>query len=292
MAFGMYVDGDDPAGWRLTSLIFGIGLILLAYLLGASTYRTREAGLYAAAFVAASGFAVVYSRTAHLDGLLTTLMAAAALAVWLSRTRLGMLAAALPIGLAASIKFSGAALLVPWVLLSIRRFGIERRTLGVLAGGLGLMASTYVALFCIGLAMAGDGYKVTDVGRKSLELLRHHLGLDDWEHAATSRWYAWFIPRGPLYMHHVREGDSVRALTTADNPVLWWGVNIAVVWSTLLALAAGLPCQVKAICSCFGSCRCFPGSSPTVIATSITIFRRRRLGSSCSVESSRRSRSR
>ena len=223
IALGMRVEGDDPFGWRLAALVFGIALILLAYLLGAAAQRTREAGLYAAAFVAASGFAVVYSRTAHLDGMLTTLMAAAALVAWRSRTRLGMSSAACLIGLAASMKFSGAVLAIPWVIVSIRRFGLEKRTLTLLAGGVALMAGTYVALFAFGLQMAGDGYGVADVGHKSLELLRHHLVLDDWKHPATSRWYTWFVPLSRIGMHYVRDGDTVRALTTADNPALWWG---------------------------------------------------------------------
>ena len=234
IALGMRVEGDDSFGWRLAALVFGIALILLAYLLGAATQRTREAGLYAAAFVAASGFAVVYSRTAHLDGMLTAMMAAAALAVWRSRTRLGMLSAACLIGLAASIKFTGVVLAIPWAVVSIRRFGIERRTLALLAGGFALMAGTYVALFSLGLSMAGEAYGVADVGRKSLELLQHHLGLDDWKHAATSRWYTWFIPLNRIDMHYVREGNIIRALTTAANPVLWWGVNVAVIWSAYL----------------------------------------------------------
>jgi dolichyl-phosphate-mannose--protein O-mannosyl transferase len=236
IALGMRVEGDDPFGWRLAALVFGIALILLAYLLGAAAQRTREAGLYAAAFVAASGFAVVYSRTAHLDGMLTTLMAAAALVAWRSRTRLGMSSAACLIGLAASMKFSGAVLAIPWVIVSIRRFGLEKRTLTLLAGGVALMAGTYVALFAFGLQMAGDGYGVADVGHKSLELLRHHLVLDDWKHPATSRWYTWFVPLSRIGMHYVRDGDTVRALTTADNPALWWGVNAAVAWSAFLAL--------------------------------------------------------
>lgn len=236
IAVGMLVDGDDSTGWRLVPLTFGVVLTALAYLLGAAAYSNREAGLYAAGFVTASGFLVVYSRTAHLDGVLATLMTLAALVLWRSRTRLGMLAASSLIGVAASIKFSGAVLVIPWALLSIRRFGIERRTLGLLAGGLGLMAGTYVALFSLGLGLAGDAHGLADVARKSLELLHHHWGLDDWEHAATSRWYTWFVPRGRIDMHYVREEEVVRALITASNPVLWWGVNAAVAWSGLLAL--------------------------------------------------------
>lgn len=236
IALGMRGAGNDAFGWRLAALISGIALIPLASLLGAATSRTREAGLYAAAFVAASGFAVIYTRTAHLDGMLTTLMASAALVVWRSRTRLGMLSGAGLIGLAASMKFSGAVMTVPWAVVSIRRFGRDRRALALLAGGLVLMAGVYVALFSIGLAMAGDAYGIVDVGRKSLELLQHHLGLDDWKHPATSRWYTWFIPLSRLDMHYVSEGGVVRALTTADNPALWWGVNVAVVWSALVAL--------------------------------------------------------
>lgn len=240
IALGLLAEGDNATGWRLAASTCGVLLVLLSYLVGARTFGRREAGLYAAAFVAASGFLIVYSRTAHLDGMLATVMTGAALVMWRSKSRLGMFASTALIGVAASIKFTGIVLTIPWALLSFRRFGVEGRTVALLTGGLGLMVGTYVALFSLGLAVAGDPHGVADVGLKSLELLQHHWGLDDWENAATSRWYTWFIPLSRINMHFVRNGGEIRALTTADNPVLWWGVNVAVAWSAFLLIRRSL----------------------------------------------------
>jgi dolichyl-phosphate-mannose--protein O-mannosyl transferase len=72
--------------------------------------------------------------------------------------------------------------------------------------------------------------------------------LDDWKHSATSRWYTWFIPLKAIRLHYAREGDVVRVLTTSGNPILWWGVNAAVLWTgfdLLRRLRRGLSTPVR-----------------------------------------------
>jgi len=103
IAVGMIAMGDGGTGWRLVPLLCGLALIALAYLLAVSAFRSRVAGLYAAAFIAASGFVLAFSKTALLDGMLATSMTAAALAVWRARSWAGVVFAAVLIGLSASI---------------------------------------------------------------------------------------------------------------------------------------------------------------------------------------------
>ena len=86
IAAGILAMGDQGAGWRLAPLLLGLALIGLAYALGASTFRSKTAGLYAAAFIAASGFVLAFSKTALLDGMLATMMVAAALVLWRARS--------------------------------------------------------------------------------------------------------------------------------------------------------------------------------------------------------------
>lgn len=231
IATGMLAMGDQGEGWRLAPLLFGLALIVLAYALGVSTFRSRSAGLYAAAFIAASGFVLAFSKTALLDGMLATMMVAAALALWKARSWRGITSGAVLIGLSASIKFTGIVLVVPLALMTLARSESRLKALGVFALGVTTLAAVYTAQFSLGLSLAGEAHGPIDVANKTVELFRHHIGLNDWQHSATSRWYTWFIPLRAVRLHYAREGNVVRALTTKGNPLLWWGVNLAVLWS-------------------------------------------------------------
>lgn len=231
IAAGILALGDQGAGWRLAPLVLGLALIVVAYALGTAAFRSKTAGLYAGAFIAASGFVLAFSKTALLDGMLATTMGAAALALWRARSWRGITLGAVLIGLATSIKFTGIVLVVPLALMTLARSESRSKALGVLALGVTALAAVYAAQFSLGLALAGDEYGPVDVAKKTVELFRHHIGLDDWEHSATSRWYTWFIPLKVVRLHYAQDGNIVRALTTKGNPLLWWGVNLAVLWS-------------------------------------------------------------
>jgi len=250
IALGILTVGDDGAGWRLAPLLFGLALIALAYAFGASAFRSKTAGLYAGAFIAASGFALAFSKTALLDGMLATSMVAAALALWRARSWRGITLGAILIGVSMSFKFTGVVLVVPLVLVTLGRFGAHPKTFGLLVFSMGSMAAVYVAQFSLGLALCGDEFGLLDVVKKTAELFHHHIALDDWKHSATSRWYTWFIPLKTLRLHYAREGDVVRMMTTSGNPILWWGVNAAVLWSAfdvLRRLRHGDPGMVRQV---------------------------------------------
>lgn len=236
LAIGLLGLGDNGAGWRLVPMLCGQALIALAYALGASAFDSKLAGLHAAAFVACSGFVLAFSKTALLDGMLAALMVGAALALWRARSLAGFAFAAALIGLSASIKFTGIVLSLPLALLSFRRFGARPKAIGVLCVSLGAMLVPYVAQFSLGLALGGDEWGPLDVWKRTVALLRHHVGLNDWTHSATSRWYTWFVPLKTVDLHYARDGNAVRALSTFDNSILWWSVNAGLVWSLLNVL--------------------------------------------------------
>src|SRR6185436_1898052 len=73
--------GDNAVAWRTAPLLFGFGTIVLAHELARRLFQRWQAGLVAAAFVAAEGSLIAYSRTALLDGMLTFFCLAAALPV-------------------------------------------------------------------------------------------------------------------------------------------------------------------------------------------------------------------
>jgi len=231
IAAGMIVVGDNSTGWRLVPLLFGLALIGLAYFLTASAFRSRMAGLFAAAFVAADGFVLAYAKTALIDEMLATMMVAAALSLWRARSWIGIAIGAVFIGLAMSIKFSGAVMAVPLACIIVWRFGRSSKSAGLLALSFLLIVGVYAAQFSFGLALTGSAHGLDDVFRKSVDFLRRHLAATEGKHPQTSRWYTWFIPLKTITLHYAREGDTVRTLSTMGHPVLWWGVNGAVLWS-------------------------------------------------------------
>src|SRR5262249_37541110 len=89
--------------------------LVIAAALARSLFADRRAGWFAAAFFAADGFFLAYSRTALIDGGLACLVLWSFLAAVTARTWRGVLASALLVGLAASVKWSGGMAVVPAV---------------------------------------------------------------------------------------------------------------------------------------------------------------------------------
>jgi dolichyl-phosphate-mannose--protein O-mannosyl transferase len=223
--------GDTSLSWRLSPLAFGMTSILLAHFIGVELFRDRRAGYLAAAFVAGDGFLISFSRTALLDGMLTTLVLASVCATSKARGPLGAILAGALIGLAANVKLSGFALGLPAALVIAARAPrlLSARTLLTL---LGLLAApvAFTAASSLGLYLAREPHGAGDVWANTFKLLTQHYGAQSFTHPLTSHWYTWGLPTRPVTMRYDLAGpQTVRALTTLGNPLLWWSCTIALV---------------------------------------------------------------
>lgn len=130
VALGIAVT-DSTVGWRLASLVLGVTSVVLLHRLALrllpSTTPGRLLAAVAAGLLAADGSWLVLSRTAMLDGPLTTFVLAAALAA-VAATRahsrrgqvLWLVMAGAAVGAATAVKWSGAlALLVAAGILAL-----------------------------------------------------------------------------------------------------------------------------------------------------------------------------
>src|SRR5258708_15063044 len=77
MAGVMAIVGDTPAGWRLAPMLFGLANIGLVAWSTQTAFKSARGAWIAAAFVAADGFFVAYSRSALLDGMIVAFSVAA-----------------------------------------------------------------------------------------------------------------------------------------------------------------------------------------------------------------------
>lgn len=223
ISLGMLTLGDVTVGWRIVPAILGATSIGLSYAIGARVFQRAEAGWMAAAFAAADGFLISYSRTALLDGMLTTFVLLVVLCALLARTPVHFLGVGLVIGAAMAIKMSAVALVLPVLLLCLRR---PRPVLSIASLGSALLA--FLALWSLGLHLAGEPSAPLDAWKRATSQLASQAGANQFTHPLTSRWYTWGLPRRPVTIRFDLIGPGiVRASTTLGNLLLWWTATVA-----------------------------------------------------------------
>lgn len=160
IALGLATVGpQSPVGWRLGTALAGIVVVALVMLLAHRLTRSLALATLAGGLVAIDGNAIVMSRVALLDGILTLFVLLAVLfvvldreharrrvEVWLARRRHEgratdwgpalwgrpwLLAAGVAFGLAASVKWSALYLLAAFAVLTVVADAVERRRAGV-----------------------------------------------------------------------------------------------------------------------------------------------------------------
>jgi len=236
IALSMAALGDYSLAWRLPSLSFGLGSIAVAGLAARRLFDSRRAALLAAAFVAADGFAIAYSRAALLDGYLAL---CSLLAVLVATTRPSpryVLLGGLLAGSACSIKFSGVAVFVPLAIGIVTAKGLRDRRESSFLGLAGVAVVVYVAWYCIGLNLARQPYSPVDALLETKRLYTHHAALTEMKNALVSGWVSWALPTKPILVGYVERLGTVRAMTSLGNIALWWpGVALALVlcWRVL-----------------------------------------------------------
>lgn len=228
--------GDSSLAWRLPSLLFGLTSIVVAGVTARRLFESQRAAFVAAAFVAADGFLITYSRAALLDGYLAL---CSLLAVLVATTRPSpryVLLGGLLAGSAVSIKFSGLAVFVPLAIGIATAKGLKGRRETSFLGLLGVAVVAYLALYCVGLNLARQPFSPVDAVNETRRLYTHHAALTEMKNALVSGWVSWALPTKPIMMGYVERLGTVRAMTSLGNLALWWpGVALALVlcWRVL-----------------------------------------------------------
>ena len=222
----MRVLGDGPLAWRLPSFLFGLANIGLVGLLTEHVFRSRRAGLMAAAFVAMDGFFIAYSRTALLDGMIVAFSLAAMLCVLRGRTLLAVVMAGVFSGCALSFKLNGAVFVFASFLACLASKPLRKYSpiLVVIA------LFVFYAQCAVALINVGRSGSLAAVIAENQAMVKNHLGYTV-VHPMSSKWYTWFLPTRPIFLRREADVDgTVRVLLTLGNPILWWAAIVAV-WS-------------------------------------------------------------
>jgi len=231
----MHFVGDTPVGWRLASLLCGFANIGLVAWITWTTFRSRRAAWLAAAFVAADGFFIAYSRAGLLDGMIVAFAAAGIGTILVARRGWQVALAGFFVGCAASFKLNG----VPFVIAASALCLLSRRTRLFTPLLLLVAAAVFYAQSALPLAFSGRPYGVLAVVAENRKLIHQHLAYTV-VHPMSSHWYTWFLPVRPIFLR--RDVDpvsgAIESLMALGNPLLWWASTVAV--------AAGLAVLVRA----------------------------------------------
>lgn len=214
---GMLLLGNNPGGWRFAPLCFGLQSLVLIFLIARALFDDRRAGWLAAAFMAADGFYLSYSRASLPDMILACSVMWCVLAALSARGWTGVIACAVLVGLAFSIKWVALLVILPacFIILFLRR--APWYTLIAFA----LVPVVHLCVWQVGLALIGEPYDVVSVVHAIQERQRLHLGFVHGTNPAESSWYTWLVMWHPLVIKSAIAGGRVRLASSLGNPFLW-----------------------------------------------------------------------
>jgi dolichyl-phosphate-mannose--protein O-mannosyl transferase len=232
IAVGMLIFGYNSLGWRFIPLLFGLQTICLAYWLGRALFNDKRAGFMAAAFVAADGFFISYSRSGLLDGMMISFMLWGMVAALGARTWKGVLAAGILIGFSTSVKWSGAMTAIPAAvaILMLRRVSI----FSIL--WLGVVPIVHILIWMGALKLTGKPNDPVSTWKVIIGLYKHHLDLGHYKNDLTSPWYGWPILMHPVVIKASTSGLRSRYSSSVGNLLLWSTSTLFVVSFPLITL--------------------------------------------------------
>jgi dolichyl-phosphate-mannose-protein mannosyltransferase len=283
IAAGEWMFGATPFGWRFALALLGtLSVLLLARVVWNLTGSPLW-GSVAGLLLAIDGMAIAMSRTAILDGILAFFVLAGFAAIvadrrWV-RKRPGQryqgwswwrpwrLVAAVSLGLACGVKWSGIWFFAAFAILTVL-WEVSRRRRQDRDAVLAFIKDsipTAVTMLALGFAVylaswygwfASDGGWGRDWAEESGawnsirslwhyhdEMLGFHTGLSS-EHSYQSPAWGWFIQARPTSFFYesgsqgCTSGTCAQEVIALGNPVIWWAAILAMLHQTWRWFAA------------------------------------------------------
>jgi dolichyl-phosphate-mannose--protein O-mannosyl transferase len=232
-AIGLLLFGYNSVGWRFMYLCFGLQLMIVAFWLAREIFQSRRAGWLAAAFVAADGFFIAYSRAGLIDGMLTCLILWSMLAAVTARTWRGVAMTAILIGAATSIKWSASQTLLPATLAVL----LFRRVHWTDLVWFALAPLVHFLIWMGGLYLMGHAWMPRDLAAMIVKSFTELAATGKYDNPLASAWYTWPLLYHPIVVKLSYTGVIGRYASSAGNPVFWFPASLLVVG---LPMARGL----------------------------------------------------
>jgi dolichyl-phosphate-mannose--protein O-mannosyl transferase len=236
IAVGMLLFGYDSLGWRFVPLVFGVQSVYLSYWLGRELFQDRRAGWMAAAFVAADGFFIAYSRSALFDGMMVCFVLWSMVVAVAARNWRGVLLSGILIGLATSVKWSGVVTVLPAATAVI----VLGRASVFSILWLAVVPVVHTLVWMGALKLTGQPSDPVATWKVIVGLYQHHLGLGQYHNALNSPWYSWPVLYHPIVVKYSTSGMRSRYASSLGNLVLTLVTTVSMVAIPLATLATAV----------------------------------------------------
>ncbi len=233
IGLGMQVFGPaNPFGWRIVPALAGIASVWLLYLIALKLFGSKRWALLPAFLLAIDGQAIVISRTAILDGLVSFFIL---LGFWVFLKTLDQekpwrtfLILGVVFGAGAGVKWTALAFFAVFIGYYLLHVGFKKVWVALLA--LPALAVTYLATWTGWFVTRGWGYREDDVIGSFIDYHRQmwqfHSNLAS-PHPYKSPAITWLADLRPTSFFWESQDGFATAVNPIGNPVLWWGGIVA-----------------------------------------------------------------
>lgn len=228
MLMGMEIFGENSFGWRIPGAMFGLGSVLLVYLIAKRLFEDEATALLSGAIFSLDGLPLVLSRIGMND---SYLMFFVLLSIHFFLKDKNFLSA-LFFGFAIASKWS-AIWSVPifgiiWLRRSFKGQAFKVSVFRPLIWFLLLPFTVYLFTY---LPMFLSGHSLSVWWEMQKQMWWYHTGLKA-THPYTSMWYSWPFLLRPIYLYTSEEvGGWVSRIYAMGNPFVFWFGLISVISS-------------------------------------------------------------
>jgi dolichyl-phosphate-mannose--protein O-mannosyl transferase len=230
IALGIQIGGNNPVGWRLAPLAFGIALIPLIFAVTRRMTGSTWAGVFAGFMIAVDGMFLVYSRSGLMDGILVFFILTSVYFALRCKEPWMVTYAAMFLGLAIAIKWTALATIVPmlWILVREGRWKPFLKLLPVTFG-------LYFSIVVLGQWMINAKNPVESALKWHVQAEQYHAGLTE-GHSFGSHMITWPIMGRPvLFMYKERPDNTNVIISAFPNPGVLIGTTIGTAGLLVLA---------------------------------------------------------
>lgn len=222
---------NNPYGWRMANVLFGIILIVFSASLAKKVFSTKRIFNLVLILLSFESLTFVLSHFALLDVFGATFVV---MSFWFSfkyleQEKLFFLYSALALlGLAVSVKWSNLIFLVPIAMLLIKKVKLKilsKRNLVFLS----ILLLAYLATFIPNILL---GDNIINWHRSALE---YHLNFKD-VHRYHSVWWTWWIDYHPTWLKFDRAQGLISGVVAIGNPFIFWGIVLSMTLTTFSLL--------------------------------------------------------
>ncbi|MEY4451663.1 MAG: hypothetical protein RLZZ380_784 [Actinomycetota bacterium] len=226
IGLGMRVLGpSNPWGWRIMPALFGIAAVWLLFLIAKKLLGSERWALLPAFLLAIDGQAIVISRTAILDGIVTTFLLAGFYFLIRATSAFKplpwLLLMGLALGAGAAVKWTGFIFLAVFVVYFLVASRWNWRVL--LSVPVALV--TYLATWTGWFLTQGWGFRQNDVIGSFIDYhqqMYHFHSTLSMVHPYQSNPLTWLAMIRPTSFFFEESGAGVSAINPIGNPVIWF----------------------------------------------------------------------